>query len=98
MDAYDDALKIFVGAAWDKRELILSRMEQLPLRERQGFQAVLTRAGYDVLVPGLTSTGRCSIYPTDIVSPPQIGVARGLRSVSLRHLNDAGADPMGRYR
>jgi hypothetical protein len=57
MDAYTDALKIFVGAAWDKRELILSRMEQLPLRQRQQFQAVLTNAGYHVLVPGATFDG-----------------------------------------
>lgn len=57
MGAYDDALKIFVGAAWDKRELILSRMEQLPLRQRQRFQEVLTNAGYDVLVPGVTFDG-----------------------------------------
>jgi hypothetical protein len=53
METYDDALKIFVGPAWDKRELILSRIDQLPLRQRQQFQAVLIRAGYDVLVPGM---------------------------------------------
>jgi hypothetical protein len=55
MDAYDDALKIFVGPAWDERELILSEMEQVPLPRRRQFQAVLTRAGYDVVVPGTTS-------------------------------------------
>jgi hypothetical protein len=47
----DDAVKIFVGPAWDHRELILSQMDQLPLPQRQEFQAALTRAGYDVLVP-----------------------------------------------
>jgi hypothetical protein len=53
----DDAIKIFVGPAWDQRELILSQMDQLPLRQRQEFQAALTRAGYDVLVPGTSFDG-----------------------------------------
>src|SRR5215469_1120880 len=39
MDAIDDAMKIFVGAAWDNRELILSEMDQLPLRQRRKFEA-----------------------------------------------------------
>jgi hypothetical protein len=51
MDTIDDAVKIFVGPAWDKRELILSQMDQVPLPQRQKFQAALTSAGYDVLVP-----------------------------------------------
>jgi len=53
----DDAMKIFVGPAWDHRELILSQMDQLPLWQRQEFQAALTRAGYDVPVPGTTFDG-----------------------------------------
>ena len=53
----DDAVKIFVGPAWDNRELILSQMDQVPLWERQEFQAALTRAGYDVLVPGTRFDG-----------------------------------------
>jgi hypothetical protein len=57
MDAYRDAMKIFVGPAWDQRELILSRMGQLPLRQRQEFQAALTGAGYDVTVPGTRFDG-----------------------------------------
>jgi hypothetical protein len=52
-----DAVKIFVGPAWDQRELILSQMDQLPLSQRQEFQAALTRAGYDVLVPGTRFDG-----------------------------------------
>jgi hypothetical protein len=48
----DDAMRIFVGPAWDNRELILSQMDHVPLQERQAFQAALTRAGYDVIVPG----------------------------------------------
>jgi hypothetical protein len=57
MDTIDDAVKIFVGAAWDQRELILSQMDQVPLPQRQAFQAALTRAGYDVLVPGTRFDG-----------------------------------------
>jgi hypothetical protein len=52
MDTIDDAMKIFVGPAWDNRELILSQMDRVPLPQRQKFQAALTSAGYDVLVPG----------------------------------------------
>ena len=58
MDFIQDAMKIFVGAAWDERNLILSQMEQVPLQQRQHFQAVLTAAGYDVLVPGTRSDER----------------------------------------
>jgi hypothetical protein len=57
MDTIDDAIKIFVGPAWDNRELILSQMDQVPLRQRQRFQAALTSAGYDVLVPGTSFDG-----------------------------------------
>ena len=62
MDAIDDAMKIFVGPAWDKRNLILSQMDQVPLRQRQRFQAVLTGAGYDVLVPGTRSDEPLSVF------------------------------------
>jgi len=58
MDAVHDAMKIFVGPAWDERNLILSQMEQVSLQQRQRFQAVLTGAGYDVLVPGTSSDER----------------------------------------
>jgi len=57
MDAVEDAMKIFVGPAWDNRELILSQMGQVPLPQRQRFQAALTSAGYDVLVPGTRFDG-----------------------------------------
>jgi hypothetical protein len=57
MDAIGDAIKIFVGPAWDQRELILSQMGQVPLPQRQHFQAALTGAGYDVLVPGTRFDG-----------------------------------------
>jgi hypothetical protein len=57
MDTIDDAIKIFVGPAWDNRELILSQMDRVPLSQRQRFQAALTSAGYDVLVPGTRFDG-----------------------------------------
>jgi hypothetical protein len=57
MDTIDDAMKIFVGPAWDNRELILSQMDQVPLPQRQGFQAALNSAGYDVVVPGTRFDG-----------------------------------------
>jgi hypothetical protein len=57
MDTIGDAVKIFVGPAWDQRELILSQMEQVPLPQRQAFQAALTGAGYDVVVPGTRFDG-----------------------------------------
>jgi hypothetical protein len=50
MGTIDDAMKIFVGPAWDQRELVLSRMDQVSHGKK--FQAALTNAGYDVLVPG----------------------------------------------
>ena len=54
IDLYDAAVKIFVGAAWDKRELILSKMDRLPLRTRQMFADGLAAGDYDVTVPGTT--------------------------------------------
>jgi hypothetical protein len=57
MDTIVDAVKIFVGPAWDQRELILSQMDRVPLPQRQKFQAALTSAGYDVLVPGTRFDG-----------------------------------------
>jgi hypothetical protein len=57
MNTIEDAVKIFVGPAWDYRELILSQMDQVPLEQRQQFQAALTGAGYDVLVPGTRFDG-----------------------------------------
>jgi hypothetical protein len=57
MDTIDDAMKIFVGPAWDNRELILSQMDRVPLEQRLQLQAALTRAGYDVLVPGTRFDG-----------------------------------------
>src|SRR5438067_11152888 len=54
LDLYDAAVKIFVGAAWDKRELILSQMDRLPLRTRQIFAEALAAGDYDVTVPGTT--------------------------------------------
>jgi hypothetical protein len=57
MDTIDDAMKIFVGPAWDNRELILSQMDRVPLPQRQKFQAALTSAGYDVPVPGTSFDG-----------------------------------------
>ena len=57
MNTIGDAVKIFVGPAWDHRELILSEMDQVPLWQRQEFQAALTRAGYEVLVPGTRFDG-----------------------------------------
>jgi hypothetical protein len=57
MGTIEDAVKIFVGPAWDKRELILSQMDQVPLPQRQEFQVALTGAGYDVLVPGTRFDG-----------------------------------------
>ena len=57
MDTIDDAMKIFVGPAWDNRELILSQMDQVPLPQRQEFQAALAGAGYDVTVPGTRFDG-----------------------------------------
>lgn len=57
MRAIGDAVKIFVGPAWENRELILSQIDQLPLRRRQEFQSALTGAGYDVLVPGTRFDG-----------------------------------------
>jgi hypothetical protein len=57
MDTIDDAVKIFVGPAWDNKELILSQLDQVPLPQRHKFQSALTGKGYDVLVPGTSFDG-----------------------------------------
>jgi len=57
MGAIYDAMKILVGPAWDQRELILSQIDRVPLRQREQLQAALTGAGYDVLVPGTRFDG-----------------------------------------
>jgi len=54
MDLYDEAMKIFVGPAWDMKELILSQMGHVSLRQRQNLAVRLDAAGYDVIVPGTT--------------------------------------------
>ncbi len=54
MDLYEEAMKIFVGPAWDKRELILSRMDRISLRHRQNLAVRLDAGGYDVIIPGTT--------------------------------------------
>jgi hypothetical protein len=51
MEAYYDAMKIFVGPAWDKRELILSQLDRVPLRHRENLARRLAAAGYDVPIP-----------------------------------------------
>ena len=45
MDAIDDAMKIFVGPAWDQRELILSQMDRIPLRQRRTIPSSFDRSG-----------------------------------------------------
>ena len=57
MGTIGDAMKILVGPAWDQRELILSQMDRVPLRQREELQAALTGAGYDVLIPGTRFDG-----------------------------------------
>jgi hypothetical protein len=52
MEAYDDAVKILVGPAWDKRELIFSQLDKIPLQHRENLARRLAAAGYDVPVPG----------------------------------------------
>jgi hypothetical protein len=52
MDHYDEAMKIFVGPAWDKKELILSRMDHISIRHRQNLAVRLAAGGYDVIIPG----------------------------------------------
>jgi hypothetical protein len=58
IDLYDEAVKIFVGPAWEKRELILSQMDRVPLWNRQNFAARLDDGGYDVIVPGVSKPTR----------------------------------------
>lgn len=52
MGLYDDAMKIFVGPAWDQKDLILSHMDLVSRRHRQKLADLLAAAGYDVIVPG----------------------------------------------
>jgi hypothetical protein len=54
MDLYDEATKIFVGPAWDKKELILSRMKHISLRHRQNLARLLEGGGYEIIIPGTT--------------------------------------------
>jgi hypothetical protein len=56
MGSYDEAAKIFVGTAWDKRELILSQMDRVTPQQRQNLAARLTAGGYDIVIPGAVSS------------------------------------------
>ena len=54
MGLYDEATKILVGPAWEKRELILSKIDQISLRHRQNLATSLAAGGFDVMIPGTT--------------------------------------------
>jgi hypothetical protein len=53
MEFYDDALKILTGPAWDNKEFVLSQLDRVARRHRQGLANRLASAGYQVVVPGI---------------------------------------------
>jgi hypothetical protein len=53
MGLYDEAVKILTGPAWDQKELVLSQLDRVARRHRQGLANGLAAAGYDATtVPG----------------------------------------------
>jgi hypothetical protein len=50
---YQEAVDILTGPAWDMRELLLSRLLNVPLRHRQDIAKLLSDSGYDLPVPGV---------------------------------------------
>jgi hypothetical protein len=53
MGLYEEAVKILIGPAWNQKELVLSQLDRVARRHRQGLSDGLTAAGYDVPVPGV---------------------------------------------
>jgi hypothetical protein len=52
-DFVDDAVEIFVGPGWRLRELLLARMKDAPIAQRQRFAQLLRSKDYDLDVPGV---------------------------------------------
>jgi hypothetical protein len=49
----DQTIAIITGPGWRERKLILPRLKDVALRNRQAFAKALYRLGYDVVVPGI---------------------------------------------
>jgi hypothetical protein len=52
---YSEAVAIFTGPGWPIREVLLSRMKDVPERDRLAFAKNLHDLGYEVVVPGIGS-------------------------------------------
>jgi hypothetical protein len=53
---YQEAVDILTGPAWDMREVLLARINDVPVRYRQEFAKTLSDGGYDVQVPEVGRT------------------------------------------
>jgi hypothetical protein len=53
----DETADVFVGPAWTQRDLLLVRIENLPVNVKQRFARRVYDLGYDVSVPGIARFG-----------------------------------------
>jgi hypothetical protein len=57
-ELYQQAIDIFLGAAEPYRDLIIARMDTVPVQNRQAFADLLARMGVDAHIPGTSATIR----------------------------------------
>jgi hypothetical protein len=57
-ELYQQAIDIFLGAAEPYRDLIIARMDTVPVQNRQAFADLLARMGVDAHIPGTSTTVR----------------------------------------
>lgn len=57
-ELYQQAIDIFLGAAEPYRDLIIARMDTVPVQNRQVFADLLARMGVDAHIPGTSATIR----------------------------------------
>jgi hypothetical protein len=57
-ELYQQAIDIFLGSAEPYRDLIVARMDAVPVQNRQAFADLLARRGVDGHIPGTSTTTR----------------------------------------
>jgi hypothetical protein len=57
-ELYQQAIDIFLGSAEPYRDLVIARMDAVPVENRQAFADLLGRMGVDAHIPGTSATIR----------------------------------------
>jgi hypothetical protein len=52
---YDSAVEILVGPGWPIRDMLLRRLEDVPIEARRQFSRLADQLGYAIVVPGVDS-------------------------------------------